>query len=186
MTTADGDRPAQIRAALLDLVAEQGFHGTSMADVAARAGVAAGTIYRYFPSKHELVLAVHWQVKHDLGAAALAGIDPGAGPEQRFQHLWHRIYHHLVADPRRARFLLQAEASPDLRQTSQSLFSDAEHPLAQVAAAPDLAPLLVDAPLEVLYDLGFGPAVRLAARGEPLDHATLERVASACWRAVTT
>lgn len=37
------------------LLAEQGYTGCSVAAVAARAGVATGTVYRHFPSKAELV-----------------------------------------------------------------------------------------------------------------------------------
>ncbi|MBW2278978.1 MAG: TetR/AcrR family transcriptional regulator [Deltaproteobacteria bacterium] len=38
--------------------ATQGFSGTRMADIAARAGVGKGTVYEYFDSKEELFLAV--------------------------------------------------------------------------------------------------------------------------------
>ena len=41
-----------------ELFTERGFHGTAMPLVAERAGVAAGTIYRYFDSKEALVDAV--------------------------------------------------------------------------------------------------------------------------------
>lgn len=40
------------------LFAEHGFAQTSMADVCNRAGLSAGAIYRYFPSKSDLVLAI--------------------------------------------------------------------------------------------------------------------------------
>ena len=49
------DKRCAIIRATLDLVAEQGFHGAPMAAVAERAGVAAGTIYRYFESKDLLI-----------------------------------------------------------------------------------------------------------------------------------
>ncbi len=49
------DKRCAIVRATLDLVAEQGFHGAPMALVAERAGVAAGTIYRYFESKDVLI-----------------------------------------------------------------------------------------------------------------------------------
>ena len=45
------DRPALIRKALRDLVAERGFHGASMGAVAQVAGVATGTAYVHYVSK---------------------------------------------------------------------------------------------------------------------------------------
>lgn len=64
--------------------------------------------------------------------------------------------------------------------------ADPEDELRRAAAAPDLAPLLIDLPLEVIYDLGIGPAVRLAAdTSQRLEGASLERLATACWRAIT-
>jgi TetR/AcrR family transcriptional regulator, repressor of fatR-cypB operon len=49
-----GKREAILNAAL-QLFTEFGFHGTAMPQVAERAGVGAGTIYRYFTSKEALV-----------------------------------------------------------------------------------------------------------------------------------
>jgi AcrR family transcriptional regulator len=47
-------RPAEIIDAGLLEFAEHGFAGTRLEDVAARAGIAKGTIYRYFESKEAL------------------------------------------------------------------------------------------------------------------------------------
>src|SRR6185295_11885155 len=44
-----------ILAAAGDAAAEGGMAAVQMAPVAARAGIAAGTIYRYFPAKTDLV-----------------------------------------------------------------------------------------------------------------------------------
>jgi AcrR family transcriptional regulator len=50
-------RPAEIIEAGLAEFARRGFAGTRLDDVATRAGVAKGTIYRYFPDKEALFLA---------------------------------------------------------------------------------------------------------------------------------
>ena len=60
-----------------------------------------------------------------------------------------------------------------------------DDPLLAAAASPEIASLLQPLPLEVLYEIGLAPAVRLAARETPLSGAELDRVAGACWRAVT-
>ena len=50
---------AKVIEALISLVAERGYAGTSMDDVAERAGVAKATIYRRWASKDALILEAH-------------------------------------------------------------------------------------------------------------------------------
>ncbi|MBA2633045.1 MAG: TetR/AcrR family transcriptional regulator [Chloroflexi bacterium] len=182
------DRARRIRRAFLELVAERGFHA-SMGAVAERAGVAAGTIYVHHASKEALITAVYRELKRDLGAAAIAGIDPTARPEHRFRVTWHNIFRHLNADPIRARFLVQVDASPYAGVAHAAAVEDGEDPLVAAAAAPDMAPLLAALPAAVLYDLGFGSAIRLAARvdgsSDIMDGPATERLIDACWRAIT-
>ncbi len=52
------ERRAAIVSAARDLAAARGLGSVQMLPVAARAGIAAGTVYRYFPSKTELVTAL--------------------------------------------------------------------------------------------------------------------------------
>ena len=52
-------RRGQIVAAALACFARTGYHATTMADVAAQAGVSKGTPYLYFESKQVLFLALH-------------------------------------------------------------------------------------------------------------------------------
>lgn len=44
--------------AAVSAFAEQGFHGTATREIARRAGVAEATIFKYFPSKRDLLLGV--------------------------------------------------------------------------------------------------------------------------------
>lgn len=70
----------RIETAALRCFADRGYGGTSMAEIAAAAGTAPGNVYRYFPSKEQLLAAVvpaDLPARHDrlLDAriAALAG-----------------------------------------------------------------------------------------------------------------
>ena len=56
-TTTAPDKREAILAAALEAFVEKGFHGTAVPEIAARAGVGAGTIYRYFESKEAVVNA---------------------------------------------------------------------------------------------------------------------------------
>jgi len=57
-----GPRAERTRAALLqaayDLFVSQGFHGTPVSDIAARAGVSLGTFYQYFRDRSDVVAAL--------------------------------------------------------------------------------------------------------------------------------
>jgi AcrR family transcriptional regulator len=74
------ERHAAIVAAARALAAEGGMRAVQIAPVAARAGIAAGTVYRYFPSKTELVAAVVAAVSERELAAVRAAADAAPGP----------------------------------------------------------------------------------------------------------
>ena len=57
------ERQRQERAALIlqaaeEVLSEKGYHDTSMDEIAARVGIAKGTVYLHFPSKEDLVFAL--------------------------------------------------------------------------------------------------------------------------------
>lgn len=58
LSTAQRDRRAKILHAARALASEGGYDAVSMREVADRAGVAGATVYRHFPSKDHLLLAV--------------------------------------------------------------------------------------------------------------------------------
>ena len=58
------------------LIGEQGYDATTLRDVAKRAGVSAGLLYRYFPSKRSVVLALYDELS-DAFAKEAAGMPVG-------------------------------------------------------------------------------------------------------------
>jgi len=153
-----------------------------MSAVAERAGVAAGTAYVHYASKDELIIATYAEIKADLADAAMAVVDPVGTIEEQFLQIWHNAYRHLAADPARARFIVQVESSPYSDRAHRRVLEQ-DDPF--VAASEEMRAHTVDLPLLVIWDLGFGPAIRLAADPERrLDEADLDTLARACLRAV--
>lgn len=77
-TPAVEERLAEVRERIaqagLSLVSERGYSGCSVADVAVRAGVGTGTVYRYFPSKGDLFAEVfRTACAREVAAARVAG-----------------------------------------------------------------------------------------------------------------
>jgi AcrR family transcriptional regulator len=185
MAVATVDRAEAVRQALRTLVAENGFHGASMSAVAAEAGVATGTAYTHYGSKDELVLATYLETKAELATAATADLGSSSDPRDLFRRLWLGTYGHLAANRDHALFLLQVDVSPYKGPAHDAAMARDGDPLVEAAAAPAIAERLRPLPLEVLYELGLGPAVRLAASGQKLTEEQLGTIADACWRAVS-
>src|SRR6266542_4739279 len=79
-----------------DLIAHGGYREAQVAAVAARAGVATGTVYRLFPSKAELFAEVFRRASQREVDATRAAADAAGGPAQ------HRIAAAAEAFARRA------------------------------------------------------------------------------------
>ena len=178
------DRPAAIRRALRNMVAERGFHGASMSAIAKEAGVATGTAYIHYESKDELVFATYLEIKSGLSAAALDGLDFAASPAERWRHLLTKAHEYFAEEPARARFLTQLEESPYYEEAHARLAAQGD-PLSDAGQHQDLVELLVDLPWEVIYALSLGVAVRLVAAGVQLKDDERDRLVDATWRAIT-
>lgn len=110
-TPATKVRPATLdkRDAILDaalqLFVDKGFHGTAVPEVAERAGVGAGTIYRYFVSKEALVNALYQQYKGELTALVMRDFTLDAPARQLVHQLWTRLADFAKRKPRAYAFL---------------------------------------------------------------------------------
>lgn len=66
------ERKSEIRHALIqaavELFTEKGFSGATMREISTRAGLAAGTIYNYFPSKEKIFFAYFEKKQEELQA----------------------------------------------------------------------------------------------------------------------
>ncbi len=62
-------RRAQILDAARECFTRNGFHSTSMQDILSEAGMSAGAVYRYFPSKEAIIAAIAGDAVRALRAA---------------------------------------------------------------------------------------------------------------------
>lgn len=87
---ADGDKRVLILDAATRVFAERGFFAAQVADIAKRAGIAAGTVYLYFRGKDDLLLSLFDRTMRDAireGREALDGIDHPADRLRRIARL---------------------------------------------------------------------------------------------------
>jgi DNA-binding transcriptional regulator YbjK len=73
--------------AALTLFVKQGFHGTATAKIAAEAGVANGTLFQYFKTKDDLILALFLAIKEDMKFQMIAFIHWALVNGDKFQFI---------------------------------------------------------------------------------------------------
>lgn len=93
-----------------DLAAEKGLDGVQMHEVAKDAGVAIGTLYRYFPSKIYLFAAIQAEQVDQLDAR-IAPPRPGSDPVEAVYDVLVTATRGLFRRPTLAQALLQAQNS---------------------------------------------------------------------------
>lgn len=67
------------------LIARHGFDSTSMRDIAAAVDMLPGSLYYHFPSKEDMLLAIHERVVTDMIADTEAAIAKGTTPWDRLE-----------------------------------------------------------------------------------------------------
>ncbi len=82
------DKQQQILAAAEKLIAESGFQGLSMSKLAKEAGVAAGTIYRYFDDKEHLLDELRLRITQRVATAIQANVTRDMPLKQQYRTMW--------------------------------------------------------------------------------------------------
>ncbi|RJR41346.1 MAG: TetR/AcrR family transcriptional regulator [Desulfobacteraceae bacterium] len=174
--------------AALDIIAERGFHGAPMAMIANRAGVGAGTIYRYFDSKDVLIAEMFKEMEEKLLSVMLQGYDPRAAIRERFLYLCATVLRYFVAHPRYFRFMEQYYFSPYGASAHREKISDNSgkaNIFKDIVEEGIAEKVLKDLPLYVHIALAFGPIIALV-RDQILglvvmDESIIQKSIEACW-----
>lgn len=104
-TAKPEDKRKRLLDAALDLFETRGFDGVAVPEIAAKAGVATGTIYRYFRDKGALVNALYQHWKRYYNTIVLAPQSARATPRQAFGQYWQRMMMFARTYPKAMRFM---------------------------------------------------------------------------------
>jgi len=85
------DKRDAIMQAALELFVERGFYGVAVPEIAERAQVGAGTIYRHFESKEGLVNALYREEKQRFAQSVVASFPAIDRARELFRALWTRM-----------------------------------------------------------------------------------------------
>lgn len=158
----DDEKFQAIAKATFTLVEQTGLSGLTMAAIARGAGLATGTLYVYFKSKDELLVALYERAKTATAARLMQGDDPSAPFRSRFQRMWMNWLEHRLTHYAEVVFLEQYYNSPwfseESRNLSARLFKDWVDLIEKARALQ----ILKDVPTPMLIN-SFGGSVRETA-----------------------
>jgi TetR/AcrR family transcriptional regulator, multidrug resistance operon repressor len=106
------DKRNAILKSTLELIKDNGFHGTPISMIAKNAGVASGTIYHYFPSKDAIIMELHSQIKKDMVAAMFNDGNTKKDYKEQFFDGWINLCKYFINNPSSLFFHEQFNSSP--------------------------------------------------------------------------
>lgn len=113
-----GNKREKIINAAAKFFGEKGYHNTTTSEIAEAAGVAAGTIYIYFTSKEELIVAVFEEFLGRHMERLQAGVESVDGPIARIRRLMTLGLELMENNPESAKiFLSQLRQSTTMIKT---------------------------------------------------------------------
>ncbi|HBT96947.1 MAG TPA: TetR family transcriptional regulator [Desulfobulbaceae bacterium] len=194
MTQTEPEKRRAIVRATIELVAERGFHATPMSMIAARAGVGAGSIYRYFADKEILIHETFAEVSARTHEAMLDSYPRDASIRRRYEHFFLRMSHFFIEHPSDFGFLRQYFDSPfgiALRRDKmmeQECRGRDDESLSCLIEEGIASGLFKKLPPLVHISIIFGGLVAVAREHilgfVTLDTPMLQIIADACWDAL--
>lgn len=119
LTERQAARRRRILQASARLAARGGFDAVQMREVAEEAGVALGTLYRYFPSKIHLLVATMQDQLDGLHATLRKRPPAGETPAERVAETLMRAFHALQREPQLADAMVRALTFADRSVSSE-------------------------------------------------------------------
>lgn len=113
LTKSQAARRERVIRAALELGASGGYDAVQMRDVATSAGVALGTIYRYFSSKDHLLAAAMVEWTHDLERRVGQRPPKGDTTTERVSDVLRRATRAMEKEPKLSEAVVTALLSPD-------------------------------------------------------------------------
>lgn len=176
----------QILDAALSLFAERGYSAAPVPEIAARAGVAAGTIYRYFDGKEALVNELFRRHKTEFLKTLTKDFPVGTPPRVQFHHLWTAMNAFAAANPVAFAFCEHHYHLPYLDEASRSLDAavrDFARRFVEQAAASGV--LKKEAP-DLLIAVVFGIFVNVLRQVPDQGQSALAQAENCAWDAIAS
>jgi AcrR family transcriptional regulator len=108
------ERADMILQAAEELLAEKGYHDTSIDEIGARVGISKATVYLHFKTKEELVFALFVRDMRGFLQMVESIITSSKGPRAKLEDLFRAVYKGMLS--KKYQMLSTLSSSPALRK----------------------------------------------------------------------
>lgn len=182
------DKRTAILKATMELITEHGFHATPMSMIARHAGVAAGTIYTYFPSKEVLINQLYGELKQKMGSALLHKQENSGKLRDGFFRFYRNLFQYFIENPEEFMFLEQYANSPFITQEPKEENTQLQQPVIDFLAGGMELGILRNMEIELMTALVYGHVVAVAklhlSGRLPITEEHLGQSVQSCWDSV--
>lgn len=186
MKEKSAETKRSVLSATLELIAEQGFHGTSVAQIAERAGVNVGSMYYHFKNKDEVLNALYLDCKSRLTDCAFRGCSSDTAADDCLKMIIRNIVRFCVDNAAAFSFIEQYESSPYMAAVAVSReYDEVLSPYHNLFRRLIESELVKNLPPEIFQSLLLGVVSSLAkyaiGNKKPISEADLSEAISAIW-----
>ena len=139
--------------AALNLFVENGFHGTATSKIAQEAGVANGTLFQYFKTKDELVIALYIHIKNELAEYITKNTNDKADLKEELKSQILSSLYWALDNTTKFRFIQQFHTSPYITQIEQEILQKQAEPHLSLIAKGIKQAVLKPLPADLIYTL---------------------------------
>lgn len=171
----------------MELFTTQGYHASTTPQIAARAGVAEGTIYRHFQSKEHLLNEIY-RAAVRLFLDHVKETPAAMAPQQRLNEIAERWRQLAVKDPAIVSVVFGRRWGDLLDAKSREAWAQFKDELGKVVAAGKAAGTVRAGPVDLWADVWLQLVIlvlqRVAMREWPPPHPAPQQVLDAAWDAI--
>ena len=171
------------------IIAKEGLQNLSMRKIAKEMGVAAGTLYLYFPTKDALLKSLAKHLHERCLKYITIEFDPELPLFTQYRRIWIRIWQFFYDNPTIAINLSQYKAILGFNDIIRQFIHDQDFIWNKFIDAGKAQGVLAELPNDLLYNLGPGVAERIAyvqqVKKEVISVEHFEEIISRTWKAIT-
>lgn len=176
--------------AALQLFSHRSFGGTTIPEIARVANVGAGTIYRYFISKEDLVNELFVRVLDDFTEHLQVGLHGQMDTRTRFHHLFNNAWNYVMNNVEAFLFINLNDEATYLNDRSRKSFSRMWDYIAEMVEQGADKGELIKLDPKFVASLVYGPLIPISKRfnndNRQASQALAKALEEATWRAIST